>query len=61
MFGNVTGGGTLSSKYHYNPTPYVKVARRDFSIKGQNISAYYFFDAYRTESVLASIFTSKVA
>ena len=23
MFGNVTGGGTLSSKYNYNPTPYV--------------------------------------
>lgn len=26
MFGNVTGGGTLSSKYDYNPTPYVRVA-----------------------------------
>ena len=25
MFGNVTGGGTLSSKYNYNPTPYVQV------------------------------------
>ena len=25
MFGNVTGGGTLSSKYNYNPTPYVEV------------------------------------
>lgn len=23
MFGNITGGGTLSSKYDYNPTPYV--------------------------------------
>ncbi len=23
MFGNVTGGGTLSSKYDYNPTPYI--------------------------------------
>ena len=27
MFGNITGGGTLSSKYNYNPTPYVEVAR----------------------------------
>ena len=27
MFGNVTGGGTLSSRDHYNPTPYVEVAR----------------------------------
>ncbi len=23
MFGNITGGGELSSKHHYNPTPYV--------------------------------------
>ena len=30
IFGNVTGGGTISSKYDYNPTPYVPVARRDF-------------------------------
>ena len=28
MFGNVTGGGTLSSKYDYNPTPYVPVVNR---------------------------------
>ena len=27
MFGNVTGGGTLSSKYNYNPTSYVQVVR----------------------------------
>jgi hypothetical protein len=25
MFGNITGGGTLSSKYNYNPTPYIQV------------------------------------
>lgn len=24
MFGNITGGGTLSSKTHYNPTPYIE-------------------------------------
>ena len=24
MFGNITGGGTISSKYDYNPTPYVE-------------------------------------
>lgn len=29
MFGNITGGGTLSSKYDCNPTPYVAVVRRD--------------------------------
>lgn len=26
IFGNITGGGTLSSKYDYNPTPYIEVA-----------------------------------
>ncbi len=30
MFGNITGGGTISSKTDCNPTPYVPVARRDF-------------------------------
>ncbi len=28
LFGNVTGGGTISSKYDYNPTPYVEVQRQ---------------------------------
>lgn len=31
IFGNITGGGTLSSKYDYNPTPYAEVERSDFS------------------------------
>ncbi len=31
MFGNITGGGTISSKYDYNPTPYVSTARADFA------------------------------
>ncbi len=26
MFGNITGGGSISSKYDYNPTAYVEVA-----------------------------------
>ena len=26
MFGNITGGGTISSKYDYNPTDYVEVS-----------------------------------
>ena len=30
MFGNITGGGTISSKYNYNPTPYVPVIRAEF-------------------------------
>ena len=42
MFGNITGGGTISSKTNYNPTPYVR------SIKMPLISAEAFviFDGY---------------
>lgn len=29
MFGNITGGGTISSRYDYNPTPYVAVIRKN--------------------------------
>ena len=36
MFGNVTGGGTISSKYDYNPTPYVPVVRRDL-VNGESV------------------------
>lgn len=27
LFGNITGGGKISSETHYNPTPYVEVVR----------------------------------
>ena len=30
MFGNITGGGQISSKYNCNPTPYVEVVRAPF-------------------------------
>lgn len=30
MFGNITGGGAISSKYDYNPTPYVEVSFASF-------------------------------
>ena len=33
MFGNITGGGTLSSKYDYNPTVYEEVVRMSLVIK----------------------------
>lgn len=39
MFGNVTGGGTISSKYDYNPTPYVPVVRRDLVTGAQAVQA----------------------
>ena len=31
IFGNITGGGTLSSKFDYNPTQYVRVIKKDIT------------------------------
>ena len=31
IFGNITGGGAISSKSDYNPTPYVEVYRKSFN------------------------------
>ena len=30
IFGNITGGGVISSKYNYNPTPYIESKLKDF-------------------------------
>ncbi len=58
MFGNVTGGGTLSSKTHYNPTQYVPVAvaslREINSLETKITPTYFMFavilpqDLYRS-------------
>ncbi len=37
MFGNITGGGTLSSKTDYNPTPYVKTKKKDFASESRTV------------------------
>ena len=42
MFGNITGGGTLSSKYDYNPTPYVEVVRSEF-VNNQSLNVMFDF------------------
>ena len=42
MFGNITGGGTLSSKYDYNPTPYVEVVRSEF-VNNQSLNIMFDF------------------
>ena len=42
MFGNVTGGGTLSSKYNYNPTPYVETVRAKISKAPAVVVIYYY-------------------
>ena len=61
IFGNVTGGGKISSKYDCNPTPYIQVARRDFTVKGQTLSTFYVFDQRATESILSSLFAKNAA
>ena len=40
-FGNITGGGTLSSKNHYNPTDYVPVAWGSFTNAQKALAAVY--------------------
>lgn len=35
MFGNITGGGKISSKYDYNPTPYVETLKVSFKTLNQ--------------------------
>lgn len=42
MFGNITGGGTISSKYNYNPTPYIEVARASIS-PARVVTVIYFY------------------
>lgn len=37
MFGNITGGGSISSRTDYNPTPYVPTAYRDFLTSAQAV------------------------
>ena len=46
MFGNITGGGTLSSKTNYNPTPYVTVARESFSARATAVACEYVIVTY---------------
>ena len=55
MFGNVTGGGSISSKYDYNPTPYVPVVRRDLVMGDAQVAArivvYYYVPKFTLDMV----------
>ena len=42
MFGNITGGGTISSKYNYNPTPYVETVRGGITSATGVVVVYYY-------------------
>lgn len=52
MFGNITGGGTLSSKYHYNPTDYVAVIWEELPTRF-GVTVLYFYDTKRYISCAA--------
>lgn len=42
MFGNITGGGTISSKSDYNPTDYVQVVLQPIAAHGtRSLSSFY--------------------
>ena len=43
MFGNITGGGTLSSKSHYNPTPYVETVRGGITSASAGVVIVYYY------------------
>ncbi len=54
IFGNITGGGKISSKYDYNPTPYVPVVRRDL-VTGEaaptaRIVVYYYVPKFALDA-----------
>ncbi len=40
MFGNITGGGTISSKYDYNPTEYVPVVMASLKVSPASNELY---------------------
>lgn len=46
MFGNITGGGSLSSKQNYKPTPYVMVVREPLTATqpaAEQVAYYYYY------------------
>ena len=44
MFGNITGGGTISSKTDYNPTPYVYTEYASFSNEAATVNIVIYCD-----------------
>jgi hypothetical protein len=56
MFGNITGGGALSSKYDYNPTPYVEVALYNFNLIGNQGNAVNVFGSYLNDYTPFGVF-----
>lgn len=56
MFGNIMGGGAISSKYDYNPTDYVEVSLERLPDPPRALAAFdfYFHDGKKALGALAS-------
>lgn len=57
IFGNITGGGTISSKTDYNPTPYVPVVSQgltDNSLHANNTVIYAWVDKRAFELIFVA-------
>ena len=52
MFGNITGGGKLSSKTNYNPTSYIYVVWEELPTKART-TVYYFYIPKQYEAYAA--------
>ena len=52
MFGNITGGGKLSSKTNYNPTSYIYVVWEELPTKART-TVYYFYIPKKYEAYAA--------
>lgn len=52
MFGNVTGGGQISSKYDYNPTLYPQIVRRNLQTEYYNTKIYWYDNKSKREQYI---------
>ncbi len=56
MFGNITGGGSISSKTDYNPTPYVPVVMAELCVDAQTglVTDILWYDFRRWDALRAA-------
>ena len=50
-FGNITGGGTISSNSHYNPTPYVEISFQALPKTIVTAISYYYEDKKSCQTI----------
>ncbi len=55
MFGNITGGGELSSKKNYNPTAYVMVVREPLNVAEEPVAQAVIYYYYAPKEYLLNV------